>query len=312
MKPVINSVDPKNLKPHPLNETIYRSGVDDSFVEECRGGIVEHLHITGDNTIISGHRRHQAALKLGLSEVPVIIRYDLTDPLDIREMLVRSNAQREKTVEERTREGKELEAIESERAKIRQTANLKKGEIPVRPNSDERENKAFFEEKGRSDDKAAKAVGMGRDALRKAVEVVDAIDEAEAQGDTETASELRETLNTKSVSAAHAKATKPKEEQTIRQVMAEEQTETPDPAKAVKELGKPFTGLVSKIGEVIGDFERMADKPGGDFIDSLAVQEMKTKGRNLQEVVKARKPVLCKACGGEGCKTCQKRGYVKG
>ena len=81
---------------------------------------------------------------------------------------------------------------------------------------------------------------------------------------------------------------------------------------SVKDLAKPFTGLVNKIGEVIGEFERMADKPGGEFIDSIAVQEMKTKGRNLQEVVKARRPVVHKVCEGKGCKACGNRGYMKG
>jgi hypothetical protein len=85
-----------------------------------------------------------------------------------------------------------------------------------------------------------------------------------------------------------------------------------DPAQKVKELCKPFTGLVSKIGEVIAEFERMGDKPGGEFIDSIAIQEMTTKGRNLQEVVKARRPTVHKVCAGKGCKSCNNLGYVKG
>jgi hypothetical protein len=85
-----------------------------------------------------------------------------------------------------------------------------------------------------------------------------------------------------------------------------------EPEQNVKELCKPFNGLVKKVGEVINEFGRMKDQPGGEFIDSIAIQEMKTKGGNLQEVIKARRPVIHKACEGKGCKACNNLGYVKG
>lgn len=81
---------------------------------------------------------------------------------------------------------------------------------------------------------------------------------------------------------------------------------------SLADLCKPFTSLVRKQGEIVAEFERMADQPGGEFIDSIAIQEMKTKGRNVQEVIKARKPVPHKACEGKGCKACKNLGYVKG
>lgn len=315
MQPIINSIDPRNLKDHPLNAKVYGDHADEKFVESCRNGITEHLHITADNVIISGHRRRQAAIRIGMAEVPVIIRTDLKDEMDIEKALLLANEYRDKTVEQRAREGKELERIEAELAKRRRAATqIKDGSPPVstvRPNLDAPENKAKNAKNGRSDEKAAAAVGMSKDTLRKAVEVVDAIDEAEAEGDTETAEELRETLNNKSVSAAHKKAKKPQEEQPIRHVM-EEQVVEPDPAQKVKEFGKPFDAIVKKIGEAIADFGRIKGTPGGDFVDSFAIQEMTTKGRNLQEVVKARRPKIHKPCEGKGCKTCNNLGYTKG
>lgn len=306
MTPIINRIDPRNLKDHPLNVKVYGDHADEKFVESCRKGIKEHLHVTPDNVVISGHRRKNAAIKIGFADVPVIVRMDLTDPLDIEEALLLANDSRDKTVEQRAREFKELERIESERAKIRKTAGLKKGDSPVSLNSDEREKQGKNAENGRSDAKAAAAVGMGKDAARQASEVVDAIDEAEAEGDTETAEELRETLNTKSVSAAHKKADAHKNGK------AKPKADEPTPEQRVKELGKPFTAIVSKIGEAIADFKRLEGTQGGDFVDSLAIQEMTTKGRNLQEVVKARRPVIHKPCEGKGCKTCNGLGYVKG
>lgn len=74
--------------------------------------------MTLDNVIISGHRRWNAALSLGVKEVPVIT-LDLTDELDIEEAVLVSNKQRQKANEQIAREFEELKRIEEERAKGR-------------------------------------------------------------------------------------------------------------------------------------------------------------------------------------------------
>lgn len=54
---------------------------------------------------------------------------------------------------------------------------------------------------------AADAAGLSRKTAEKAVEVTHRIDELEQQGKQQDAAKLRETLNTKSVAAAHREAT---------------------------------------------------------------------------------------------------------
>jgi hypothetical protein len=59
-------------------------------------------------------------------------------------------------------------------------------------------------------DEAAAAVGISRPTAEKAIAVVQKIDEAQATGDQGRAQVLRETLNEKSVGAAHELVVEPK------------------------------------------------------------------------------------------------------
>src|SRR5690606_17819586 len=92
----------------------------------AKKGVQVPLLITPEGVIISGHRRRQAAVIARLKEVPVIVRNDLTDPLDIEWVLIETNRQREKTAEVLAREAQKLFAIEEERAKKRQSATQAK------------------------------------------------------------------------------------------------------------------------------------------------------------------------------------------
>ncbi len=196
MKAIFNKVDPKNLKNHLLNIKLYSDKPDEELkklIEE--NGILEPIVITTDNTIISGHRRNQCAKMLGLKEVPVIIRQDLTDPLEIEKTLILSNKQREKTTELKAREYQRLKEIEAEQAKVRQkTLN----------NKDEALRENVPQARGKSSDLAAKEVGLSGKTAEKASKVVEKIDELEEAGAVDEAAELRETLN-KSVSGAARK-----------------------------------------------------------------------------------------------------------
>jgi len=115
------------LRPHPKNAEIYTDTPDDEFVASVRQhGILTPLMVTRDNVIISGHRRHRAAMAVGLLTVPVEVAL-YTDDLDIRQALVESNRQRAKTPEEVGREVQELFAIEGERAKRRKQEAVARG-----------------------------------------------------------------------------------------------------------------------------------------------------------------------------------------
>lgn len=150
------------LRPHPLNSEIYGSdGMTPDFLASVQeNGILVPLAIKADGTIISGHRRWQAAQECGLSKVPVHV-VEFPSDIEERQALLDFNKQRDKTFSQRMAEAVELEAIEKERAKVRRKAGLKQGnKQPVGQKSVER---------GRTDELVASAVGIGsRDTFRKA------------------------------------------------------------------------------------------------------------------------------------------------
>ena len=146
------------LKPHPLNRKIYGDEAPPAdFIESVRRhGIMMPLAIKEDGTIISGHRRWQAALALGMETVPVqIVGY--ADDLDEREAIIEFNRQREKTFSQKMAEAEELEAVERERARRRQ-AEAGKANLPTVSAGNV---STTHEDKGRTRDKVTAAVGLG-------------------------------------------------------------------------------------------------------------------------------------------------------
>lgn len=139
---------------NPWNEKLYgdREDLCDSFIESIRkDGIIQPLVVTPDWLLISGHRRLEAAKRLGFDEVPVIIK-EFDAELDRLEALVQYNFHRVKTFSQKMREGKLLAEVESERAKQRQgTRTDLREDFPTSSRA----------EYGRTRDKVAKAVGLG-------------------------------------------------------------------------------------------------------------------------------------------------------
>lgn len=116
-------------------------------------------------------------------------------------------------------------------------------------------------------DQAAKATGLGsRKTAEKTIEVVHKIDELKAAGDVTTAAELADTLNNKSVKAAHDKATgKPAKEKKPKQ----------NPgiyADLVAGIEWSLTQVVPRVQEVALRAEKMLGKNAGIF-DVDAVKE---------------------------------------
>ena len=86
--------DPHDLNPHPLNKELFTDLSTDSYQQlkediEKRG-IQDPLHITKENTIISGHQRQRIARELEI-QVPCIIRDDLKEDWQIEEQLISDN-----------------------------------------------------------------------------------------------------------------------------------------------------------------------------------------------------------------------------
>lgn len=252
-------VRPEDLLNHPVSQRVYRdSGAAD---EEFVGSLDEHgvlvplvavRQADGRLQLLSGHRRRQAAMRLRLAHVPVVV-VEPADELHAVELVLEHNRYRDKTVEQRAREFEERRAIESERAKSRQGRG---GEGTGTTAADE----------------AAESVGWSAPTAKKAAEVVHVIDAAEEAGDSERAEELREKLNEGSVSAAHRAAVPPKPGPPPR--------EKPAPALSVPEVpdwAKPKTS-----GNMV-----KAQKAFGQLVASLPQELLKRLNKHLSAIDKA-------------------------
>ena len=146
------------LQAHAINHRIYGDeALPDEFVASIKArGILEPIQIKSDGTIISGHRRWQAAKQIGLDAVPVTI-CDYASDLDERLALIEFNRQREKTFTQKMNEAEELEAIEKERAKLRQAKNARRNQ----PQSQKVANLPPLENAGKTREKVAKQTGIG-------------------------------------------------------------------------------------------------------------------------------------------------------
>jgi ParB-like chromosome segregation protein Spo0J len=303
---------------HPINHAIYADNFDDDLVESVRvNGVLNPItvckHPGGSFVCLSGHRRRQAAKLAGLTEVPaMVIRDDVPEYLQVI-MVIESNRQRDKTPEQKTRETTELAKARAFEAKTRMKAGKKQ-------ESDPRKN---FSE-GQDDSKralaqAAKETGLGsRPTAEKAIKVVEKIDELTAAGETVKAEQLREVLNTSSVSKAARLA------ETIDEL--EEEAE-PKPETVVDELGKELPtdlhavflaranleAFMRQLSKMKTELVELCDSEEGRWIDR---QHAETLLKDLRSAVKFGLPhTECGDCRRDPfkratCKTCKARGWI--
>lgn len=197
-----SQVDPRTLQPHPRNTFIYGEEEDISELVALieSSGWVKPLVITPNRTIISGHRRWKAVLTLGWHSVGVEVREFQTEAEELEALLL-ENASREKTVEQKVREGKAWEVVEKEKARKRQVelaGTHRRGKT-----SDLVANLPQGMETGRTRERVSARVGMKARTYSKASQVVDLIDREFSQGNSEVALALRKVLNLQSVDAAY-------------------------------------------------------------------------------------------------------------
>ncbi|MGL4622469.1 MAG: ParB N-terminal domain-containing protein [Chroococcidiopsis sp.] len=79
-EPVVEWRDPNELTPYPLNNKLHPT----EQIDKVAGSIAEFgcdvpLVVDSDGVIIKGHARREAALRLGLDKVPVVVRNDLSE-----------------------------------------------------------------------------------------------------------------------------------------------------------------------------------------------------------------------------------------
>ena len=279
-------VDIKMLKPHPLNEEIYSDGADAELVDSIKKvGILHRIVVTPTYTVISGHRRLVAAMNAELEQVPIEIREDLTDPLDIEEALILSNRNRDRTNEQRAREMMHLERIESTRAEERQLRGVTAEEG----------------EKGRALDKAAKKVKMGTTTAKRAKKVIKAIDDAVSDGDEDLAGELRDEMN-KSVSGALRTV------ENAGEVKDSIGNLVPDGMASTFQNGNAMASIVFNVNKAKKTLELLSGLPGGE---RLPLPQVVADCKNLVEAIKVAKPyALCPLCEADGCVKCDGLGWM--
>jgi len=198
------------LQPHPENEKIYGRDEDVSdLIDQVKafGSILDALKVTDNYVIISGHRRWKAAQVLGLETVPCeIVNFD--SPEEELAALVLYNYKRQKTNEQRTREGIALFKTLSDEAVSRRLANLNQNRTDVAESatSENVDDISISNDgntnTGLSRDRVAEVVGIknGR-AFDRMREVLTKADELSVDGNTSDA-ELYVAVLNRSPSAA--------------------------------------------------------------------------------------------------------------
>ena len=181
---------------HKNNEYLYQDEPDEEFIESIRrSGIKTPLSVEKKTkTILSGHKRHKAAVLLGIETVPVVFESGLYED-EVLMFLVDANRQRERTREAKMREAALVNSAESKRRWRLKNDAKTAGAAP--PTFDDRPI-----------DVAARQVGVSPRTVQHAVQATEAIEAAEAAGDTERANEIKTAAAT-SIKAA-AKAAGPK------------------------------------------------------------------------------------------------------
>lgn len=237
------------LRPHPENEKIYGDHADSELIESVRSkGILNPLLVTSNGTIINGHRRYEAARRIGMQRVPVVT-FNSNDPHDILEALIESNRQRNKTNEQVAREAQALLLIEVERADKRRLAG-KKPDLP----------QPVVDGKGESNRVVGEKLGTSHEFVRQSVAVVNAIDSLRESGKQREAEQLRSTLN-QSAKKAYEVA---KEAGHI--------TPTQRPQKQIDEP-KPKSSFSVPEWEALSDTERQTILMSADGASKFNAQE---------------------------------------
>lgn len=201
------SVSPFLLQPHPRNLIIYGENENVSELIEMinRSQWIKPLIVTSKGTIISGHRRWQAAKQLNWETIPIEVKEFKNESEEI-EFLLLENASRIKTIEQRVREGKIWEEIEQKKAKERQKKAAISTNLKLSRNTQHTLMANLPEAssgKKTSRDIVATKVGMKSRNYGKACRVVDLIDSLQETGMLDKANKIRRLLNQKSVDAAY-------------------------------------------------------------------------------------------------------------
>jgi hypothetical protein len=184
---------PDELRPHPLNRELYGTPTANSAYHDLRADMKRRgfdesqpLLITTDHRVIRGVTRHAVAKSVGLAKVPCEI-FAPSAPevaeLEIERELVRGNMYRTKTETMKAREQRKVLEIETVLARRRM------GE-----GTDDGPSKAT--------DRVGKIFGESGKSVQRRLKVLEAIEQADADGDKKRAGRLTELLDGKHITKA--------------------------------------------------------------------------------------------------------------
>lgn len=199
----VKTVDPRTLKNHSLNITLYGEDIPAHLIDSIKQyGVRDPLvvcrssNIDLDNVVVSGRRRRVAAIKCGLKEIP-IVEWPCEDEEELKQELILRNVRAELTIEQRGRMMAELLEIESRMASKRRV-DARRGE-PIA-------------DAGRAAHKAAEQVGLKPTTAHRVAKAIKNVDELKESGEYERAAAVVEKLNKGKVTAALRESTVKAEE----------------------------------------------------------------------------------------------------
>ena len=273
------------LKPHPLTEEIYADDPNAAFVNNVRSrGIIEPLIVTAENVILAGRRRWNAAKTAGIKEVP-IRKVEIHSEVEKTCLILDSNLQRQKSVEQRLREFDQYLTIE------KKGAGSRRGQ-----RTDLRKNSSTSPA-GRARDLAARKVGFSGAHAEIGLKVLHELDARRDSKDDTLSRSIREALNKHGIHAAHrevidagwmtkAAATRntashqrasqrPRASRATKTQPSEEEDSTPSPSIVKCEL------LTQIQREAVRNLERFDGAQLRDFLAELSA--LKSTWLNKQE-----------------------------
>jgi ParB-like nuclease domain len=294
---VLEWVPLDKLLNHPLNAQLYGTQPDEEFVAGIKAyGVIVPPEVTIDFTIISGHRRVQAAKIAGHLGIWVLRHKNAMSDLEVQKRLILANAQRPKDDELKLREYRKLREIETALAAERKRSGKAVGD---------------GQKHGEARALAAEGAGVSASTGDLGVALLDHLDAADTAGDTERAAKIRTTLHKSGVRPALKVATEgsnpqPKTKSNKRSGTDNHQA-LPPKLKPIFATADDFSAAEKKAHSLKGDVRKLKKTQAGADINLTDFEldlDKATRAFAL-EVPTA----LCKACGGKGCDQCDGKGW---
>lgn len=269
--------DPQHLSRHALHIAIYGQESISALIENIRDvGIQTPLLITQDHRIISGYRRWQAAINLGLPTVPVQIS-SLTEEDDIAKMLILSNKDnRERTAQQKAKEVQQLKALNKGRNPVKndeKTECLQNEDISPEHKTNEDPHITIPSHDRDWTQKVGEQLGISPSKAYRLDYTATAIDQLTANGKTQEAEAVRVALN-KSEYAGYQKARelKPPKPQTRNGSKQRKETKAYQQARILLGKNMPTRATITPYDLMIKLWDKLTRSERADFLAFAQVQ----------------------------------------